>query len=68
MPTTENYRLMAQYNRWMNDRLYAAAGGLPDDERRRDRDAFFKSIHGTLNHLLVGDSLWMGRFENQPFD
>ena len=53
---------MAQYNRWMNRKLYAAASGLPDGERRRDLGAFFKSVHGTLNHLVWGDSIWFGRF------
>lgn len=68
MPGIENYRLMAQYNGWMNGRILDCAALLTDAERKRDRGAFFKSIHGTLNHVLVGDNLWMGRFENQPFD
>lgn len=45
----------------MNERLYAAAGKLTDDERKKDTGAFFKSIHATLNHLLVADRIWMGR-------
>lgn len=54
--------MMARYNRWQNGSLYAAADGLGDAGRREDRGAFFKSIHGTLNHLLWGDSMWMSRF------
>jgi len=54
-------RAMARYNRWMNDRLYAVAAELSDEERRRDRGAFFRSIHGTLNHILVGDRVWLSR-------
>ena len=54
MPTVANYRLMASYNRWMNCKLYDAAARLTDAEYRRDHGAFFKSIHGTLNHLLAG--------------
>lgn len=53
---------MAAYNRWMNERVYAACAPIPDAERKRDRGAFFKSIHGTLNHLLFGDRAWLGRF------
>ena len=45
-------RLLARYNRWMNERLYAAASTLADDERRRDRGAFFGSLHRTLAHVL----------------
>jgi uncharacterized damage-inducible protein DinB len=59
---TERYRMLAAYNAWANDRLYQAAGKLSDSEYRADRGAFFKSMHGTLNHLLVADRLWMRRF------
>ena len=58
---------MERYNRWMNDRIYDCCGTLPDDERTRDAGAFFKSIHGTLNHLLLGDRIWLGRFTGEPF-
>jgi uncharacterized damage-inducible protein DinB len=53
----------ALYNRLANQRLYQACAGLSDDERRRDIGAFFRSVHGTLNHLLLGDRIWMTRFE-----
>ncbi|SRR5690554_3475367 len=59
-------QVMARYNRWMNRRIYACCASLSDEERKRDRGAFFKSIHGTLNHLLVADRIWMGRFINAP--
>ena len=61
----ENYRFLARYNRWFNERLYDACERLPDEERRRDRGAFFGSIHGSLNHLVWGDRLWLGRFAAQ---
>jgi uncharacterized damage-inducible protein DinB len=60
--TPDHARVMARYNRWMNDKLYAVAGELTDEERKRDRGAFFKSIHRTLNHLLLADRVWLGRF------
>jgi uncharacterized damage-inducible protein DinB len=56
---------MARYNRWQNESLYGAADRLSDAERRSDRGAFFKSIHGTLSHILWGDGQWMSRFEKQ---
>ena len=62
MITPDYCRLMARYNRWMNERLYALVAKLPDAERKLDRCAFFGSIHGTLNHLLWGDRMWLGRF------
>ena len=60
------YQLMAQYNRWLNERVYAACAALPDHELREDVGAYFGSILGTLNHLLVGDILWLQRFANHP--
>src|ERR1700687_2286431 len=53
---------MARYNRWQNENLCAVAGKLSDDERRRERGAFFGSIHKTLSHLLWADRSWMSRF------
>ena len=54
--------MMAGYNRWANERLYEAARALPDADYRANRGAFFGSLHGTLNHLLVADRIWMRRF------
>jgi len=54
---------LARYNRWMNDKLYALAATLSDEARQRDSGAFFKSIHGTFNHLLLADRVWLGRFK-----
>lgn len=53
----------ARYNRWMNDQLYARAATLGDEARKRDVGAFFKSIHGTFNHLLLADRVWLSRFQ-----
>ncbi len=56
---------MAAYNRWMNERLFEAAGRLPPQALTADRGAFFGSILGTLNHLAVADTLWLHRFAQQ---
>lgn len=64
---SEQACVLAEYNAWMNDKLYAACATLDDAERKRDRGAFFGSIHRTLNHLLLADSVWMGRFDGKPF-
>jgi len=53
----------ALYNRLANETLYEACATLPEEARRRDLGAFFGSMHGTLNHLLLGDRIWMTRFE-----
>ena len=53
---------MAGYNAWCNRRIYDAVSLLSDAEYRADRGAFFKSVHGTLNHLLGTDRIWMKRF------
>ena len=57
---------MARYNRWQNENLYGVADSLSDDERRRERGAWFGSIHKTLSHILWADRSWMGRFTDLP--
>jgi len=57
---------LARYNRWQNENLYRVADGLSEAERRRERGAFFGSIHGTLSHLLWADRIWMSRFAGTP--
>jgi len=57
-----HFAMMAAYNRWANEQLYGAASRLPDMLYRRDVGAFFGSLHGTLNHLLVTDRIWLTRF------
>jgi uncharacterized damage-inducible protein DinB len=59
------FEMYAAYNVWVNERLYDASARIPDAEYRRDRGAFFGSLHGTLNHLLVGDRIWMHRFTGE---
>jgi len=59
------YRMFAGYNAWCNERLYEAAAQIPDAEYRANRGVYFRSLHGTLNHLLVGDRIWMRRFTAQ---
>ena len=56
---------LARYNRWMNDKLYGLAATLGDEARKRDMGAFFKSIHGTFNHLLLADRVWLARFKGE---
>src|SRR6202008_1978514 len=50
---------MAGYNRCRNQTLSSAADRLSDEGRRRERGAFWGSIHKTLNHILWGDQMWM---------
>lgn len=66
MISTDYCRLLARYNRWINERLYALAADMPDAQRKEDRGAFFGSIHRTLNHILWGDRIWLGRFTGEP--
>lgn len=54
---------MARYNRWANGRLYDACAALDEESYLRERGMFFGSIHGTLNHVLVGDLHWLSRIE-----
>ena len=65
MTPTAHYRMFGRYNAWANTRLYEAAARLGPERYRADRGAFFKSVHGTLNHLLVTDRIWMQRFTGE---
>lgn len=60
------FATFARYNAWANRRLYDACAQLSDAEYRRQRGAFFGSIHRTLDHILFVDRLWFGRIVGQP--
>lgn len=64
----DHYRWMARYNAWFNARLYDACERLDDAVRKRDRGAFFGSIHNTLNHLIVADQIWLKRLRQCGLD
>ena len=57
-----HFAMFALYNRWANQRLYAVAEKLSDTDYRANHGAFFGSLHGTLNHLLLADQIWRRRF------
>ena len=63
---TGYFRQLAHYNAWANRRIYAAAAELSDGERKAKRSSFFGSIHATLNHILVGDRVWLCRLMARP--
>jgi uncharacterized damage-inducible protein DinB len=65
MTAAAHYRMFGRYNAWANSRLYDAVARLTSEQYRADRGAFFKSVHGTLNHLLVTDRIWMQRFTGE---
>ena len=62
MDLTNYFTTLARYNAWATSRLLDAVTALQEDDYRRDARLFFKSIHGTLNHLLVADNIWFPRF------
>jgi uncharacterized damage-inducible protein DinB len=66
MGLCEHALLMARYNAWMNAQLYAAAARLPEGEAAADKGAFFGSVIGTLNHIVVADTIWLKRFCAHP--
>ena len=65
MTAAAHYRMFGHYNAWANKRLFAATAQLGVEQYRADRGAFFRSVHGTLNHLLVTDRIWMRRFTGE---
>src|SRR4051794_218819 len=65
MTPTGHFVMFAHYNTWANSRVYESAARLSVEQYRADRGAFFKSVHGTLNHLLVTDQIWMQRLSGE---
>ena len=62
MSQNTNFKLLSDYNTWMNTKLYDAAATLSATELAADKGAFFSSILGTLNHIVVADTVWLQRF------
>lgn len=60
-----HFALMAEYNAWANARLYRMASQLSDEQYRRPVNVYFKSLHGTLNHILVADRIWLSRLTGE---
>jgi uncharacterized damage-inducible protein DinB len=63
MDSRSYFQTLAKYNTVANQRLFDACTRLDDVEYRKDRAGSFGSIHALLNHILLGDRIWMGRFE-----
>ncbi|MER8633565.1 DinB family protein [Mesorhizobium opportunistum] len=61
----QHFMMFAAYNQWANGRIYDAAADLDEEEFNRDVGAFFRSLMGTLNHLLAADRIWMKRFTGE---
>lgn len=67
MDLVEHVRQMAEYNHWMNQKMYEACEKLSAEQLCENRGAFFGSILGTLNHLVVGDTVWLKRFASTGY-
>jgi uncharacterized damage-inducible protein DinB len=64
--SAEYCQVLAQYNAWINAKLYDLCCTIDDAQRRRDRGAFFGSVHNTLNHIMYGDLAFMSRLTGDP--
>lgn len=62
MKLKDHVYLMADYNQWMNQKVYEAVGTLSPEKLHEDKGAFFGSIFASLNHICVADTLWLKRF------
>ena len=70
MKLKEHVYLMADYNQWMNQKIYEAVAAMAPEKIHEDKGAFFGSIFASLNHICVGDTLWLKRFSSvlQTYD
>ncbi len=67
MTTPGIFQTLARYNQWMNDKLYNVCAEMTDGDRKADREAFFGSVHGTLNHILWADYAWLNRLAGYTY-
>ena len=65
MTIIENFKLLANFNTWANSKIFSACKELDETEYKKNRKAFFLSIHGTLNHLLLVDKAYIARIEGK---
>ena len=68
MALLDHLKMMADYHQWAHARLLQYAEPLSQEEYHQPCGLYFTSVHGTFNHMLVGDCLWYGRFVNEPAD
>jgi len=68
MTLKAHFALLARYNNLVNDKMYDIVAELPEEKRRRDVGAYFRSIHGILNHIIVSDYIWLRRFRGWHAD
>lgn len=70
MKLNEHIYQMADYNQWMNQKVYEAVSAMGPERMHEDKGAFFGSIFASLNHICVGDTLWLKRFADvlQSYD
>lgn len=61
MSLKTQYISMSEHNKWANEKIYTVCSKIPEYDRKNDMGAFFRSIHGTLNHLLCWDKDWIER-------
>ena len=66
MSLESHFCLLAEYNQWINLKVYKSAGRLSREDLTADRGAFFRSVLGTLNHIVVADIIWLKRFATHP--
>ena len=58
---------LAGYNRWANGRIFDVAYSLAEADRRRDCQGFFRSLHATLDHVIVAERIWLARWHPAEF-
>ena len=51
-------RMLADYKRWADQRLFDSLADLPPGEVNKERVSVFKNMIGTLNHIYVVDCIW----------
>jgi uncharacterized damage-inducible protein DinB len=64
--TTDDIRLLYQYDRWANHRVLQAASRLSAEEFTRDLGSSFRSVRNTLVHIIGGEWIWLRYWKEPP--
>ena len=58
---------LSRYHCWATEKLFDSVALLSEEQYRSNEGLFFGSVHGTLNHLLLVDQLWLSRINGEPY-
>lgn len=66
MIDTQTLTLLARYNDWADEVLFASIAELPEGSVYKETKSLFKTMIGTLNHNFQVDLIWQANLSGRP--